>query len=174
MSGNDTIGGGSGANTVSGGDGNDLLSGGAGNDSFVFDTLFGAGIDEIFDFSAADDKLLLNHAIFTNIGLGQLDASAFALGELGTNSTQRVIYDEASGGLFYDSDGNGWNGSIAVRSRYTAACNFGRRARQASVIAAHGCALGAHSERPLWTSARTIGAGSPCDYGLFEWRPSGY
>ncbi len=89
--------------------GNDVLNGRAGNDSFVFDMPHDAGtnVDVIVDFSPVEDTFLLDHAVFTNSGLGQLEESAFALGEIATNSAQRIVYDKVNGELSYDPDGVG-------------------------------------------------------------------
>ena len=57
--------------------------------------------------SPVDDTFLLNDVVFTNSELGQVEESAFALGEIATNSAQRIVYDNVNGELFYDSDGVG-------------------------------------------------------------------
>ena len=107
--GNDVLNSSSGADTLHGGDGNDTLFGGAGNDSFVFDMPLDAdtNVDVIVDFNPVEDTFLLNDVVFTNSGLGQLEELAFALGEIATNSAQRIVYDNLNGELFYDSDGVG-------------------------------------------------------------------
>ncbi|WP_281024346.1 hypothetical protein [Microvirga calopogonii] len=105
----DTINGADGNDTLFGGEGRDVLTGGAGADTFVFDTVvMKTTADSILDFSLADgDRIYLSHKIFTGLGLGQLSASAFALGTQAQDQDDRIIYDQATGRLFYDLDGTG-------------------------------------------------------------------
>ena len=60
--------GGIGDDTLYGKEGNDMLTGGIGTDNFVFDTILNATTnrDNISDFSAVDDTISLENAIFTN------------------------------------------------------------------------------------------------------------
>ncbi|MEZ5796715.1 MAG: M10 family metallopeptidase C-terminal domain-containing protein [Paracoccaceae bacterium] len=67
--GNDTLDGGTGDDTLAGGSGDDLLIGGAGADCFVFD----GGRDTIADFSAAQDHILLDPALWGNDGRSLAD-----------------------------------------------------------------------------------------------------
>ena len=82
--GNDTLNGGDGNDSLAGNTGNDLLTGGLGLDAFLFDTALNAAtnVDQIFDFSSVDDKVLLSAAIFTAAGpVGTtLAAAAFVIG----------------------------------------------------------------------------------------------
>ena len=105
--GSDTLEGGAGNDYISGGLGSDILSGGAGSDSFRFDTTL-SGIDQILDFSPADDAFSLNRAIFSGIAVnGSLNASAFRLGTAAADADDRIIYDQANGRIYYDADGAG-------------------------------------------------------------------
>jgi Ca2+-binding RTX toxin-like protein len=112
-SGNDIIGN-AGNNVIGGGDGDDYLTGLAGRDSFLFDTAPDAAsnIDVITDFSVEDDTVLLDDAVFADIGLGTLAGSQFAIGAA-SDANHRIIYDDATGDLFYDRDGTG--GIAAIR-----------------------------------------------------------
>ncbi|MEE1656350.1 calcium-binding protein [Microvirga sp. CF3062] len=131
QNGNDELVGGAGADflsgglyydTLSGGAGADTLSGGSAADVFQFDAVLGAGnVDTLADFSAAEgDKIALETHIFgfqdvafveTTYGSYYvnhlLKASAFGLGGWATTSAQRIVYNQATGGLFYDADGTG-------------------------------------------------------------------
>jgi Ca2+-binding RTX toxin-like protein len=111
--GNDTLTGGGGNDTLAGGLGNDQLTGGGGNDSFRFDTALGAtNIDQVFDFNSVADKILLENAVFTAVGApGTLAASAFFIGAAASDADDRIIYNNATGALIYDSNGTGAGGA---------------------------------------------------------------
>jgi Ca2+-binding RTX toxin-like protein len=106
-----TVFGNNGANIIDGKAGADTLYGLGGNDTFAFSTALGAtNIDAIGDFSVADDTIQLAHAIFTGLGANQvLDASAFVVGAAAGNGNQHIIYDSATGNLYFDDDGSGAN-----------------------------------------------------------------
>ncbi|QGP78033.1 beta strand repeat-containing protein [Sphingobium sp. CAP-1] len=104
-----------GNNTLWGGAGNDLLTGGAGIDNFVFDTALGAGnVDRITDFSVADDSISLFRSAFGALGglNGSLAAAAFQTGSVALEADDRILYDGASGNIFYDADGSGAGAAI--------------------------------------------------------------
>jgi Ca2+-binding RTX toxin-like protein len=108
--GNDTLSGGSGADTLDGGTGNDSLTGGTGLDTFRFATALNSAsnVDRINAFIAADDRLLLDDAVFAGIGpVGALAASRFHTGASAADALDRVIYDKATGKLYFDVDGSG-------------------------------------------------------------------
>jgi Ca2+-binding RTX toxin-like protein len=105
--GNDTILGGTGNDWIYGGAGADTLSGGAGRDTFVFDAAFAGAVDKITDFSSVDDTIRLDDAVFTGLRGGGLASSAFWAGAAAHDATDRVIYDKASGSLWFDADGTG-------------------------------------------------------------------
>ncbi|MCW5664654.1 MAG: hypothetical protein KIT35_12530 [Piscinibacter sp.] len=109
-SGNDTLQGGGGADLLIGGNGNDVLTGNAGLDLFRFTGVPNASSnsDRITDFVAADDTIQLDDAGFVGIGaLGALTAGAFRAGTAAADASDRVIYDSATGRLYFDADGNG-------------------------------------------------------------------
>ncbi|MBB3019851.1 serralysin [Microvirga lupini] len=108
--GNDTIIGGSGNDRLNGGDGNDVLRGEAGRDSFVFDSALNAAtnVDRIQSFSVRNDKIRLDDAIFTEAGpAGVLAQAAFYRGAEAHDANDRIIYNRATGALYYDPDGDG-------------------------------------------------------------------
>ncbi|HEV2747777.1 MAG TPA: calcium-binding protein, partial [Allosphingosinicella sp.] len=108
--GNDIVTGLGGNDRLSGGTGNDLLSGGAGLDRFLFDTgLNGAAnVDRLAGFAATDDALLLDRAVFSGIAAdGALAPAAFRVGTAAQDASDRIVYDSATGRIFYDADGAG-------------------------------------------------------------------
>jgi len=102
----DTLGGGGGNDNLDGGTGNDSLSGGSGDDNFVFTTALSSNIDVLSDFNDANDTVLLDDAIFTEIGVGVLAANQFFVGTAAHQLSDRIIYDQANGILLYDADGD--------------------------------------------------------------------
>ncbi len=113
LGGVDTISGGVGSDTLNGGTGQDRLTGGLDSDTFVFSTLNTAGlgstVDTVTDFAASEgDTLAFSKAVFTWLGMiGALDADAFQAGTAAHDASDRIIYDAASGNVFYDRDGTG-------------------------------------------------------------------
>jgi Ca2+-binding RTX toxin-like protein len=117
--GNDRISGLDGNDTLVGGLGKDTLVGGKGDDVFVFDAALNntSNVDSVTDFVSGEDSIQLSKAIFTalagDVG-GLLDASQFALGKAATSAQTVVIYDKASGTIFYDADGTGSRSAFKV------------------------------------------------------------
>ena len=106
--GSDIIEGGDGNDYLYGGLGADVLTGGAGNDRFVFNTVLKDGIDRITDFAHGYDSFRLENCAFTALSTaGPLGSSAFWSGSSAHDSTDRVIYNPATGALSYDCDGTG-------------------------------------------------------------------
>jgi Ca2+-binding RTX toxin-like protein len=117
MSGDDTLRGGGGNDSLVGGNGADTLTGGSGNDQFVFNTAPGAGqADTITDFVSGSDGLRFDDAVFAGLTPGALPPSAFHLGTSAQDADDRLIYDQATGSLWYDSDGNGAGAAVLVAS----------------------------------------------------------
>jgi Ca2+-binding RTX toxin-like protein len=97
-----------GANILDGKGGNDVLNGAAGADTLAFTTALGAGnVDTIQGFLSGTDKIALDDAVFTAIVPGALAAGAFVTGTSAQDGDDRIIYDSATGALYYDSDGTG-------------------------------------------------------------------
>lgn len=100
------------ANTIAGNSAANTLTGGGGADAFVFNTALGAGnIDTISDFVVVDDTIHLSNAIF-GLGAGALSASAFVIGAAAADASDRIIYDSATGALYFDADGDGAGAAI--------------------------------------------------------------
>ena len=133
--GNDTL---SGGRAMDGGDGDDriigaygqTLTGGAGADTFVLPnytrtpgTNAQTSPATLTDFNPAQDRIELvlavpSSSVFPgfdpNAGLtpGALDPSRFAIGTAATTPDQRIIYDPATGNLYFDA--NGSNGDVGA------------------------------------------------------------
>jgi hypothetical protein len=101
------------ANVLDGGTGKDRLQGNGGADAFVFDSKLGAAnVDQIVDFSAKADSFRLNHTIFNALSKGALPAAAFKdISKGPVDISDRILYDHATGKLFYDPDGSGLGSS---------------------------------------------------------------
>lgn len=116
--GNDTLDGGAGADTLRGGAGADRLIGGAGADRFVFDVReTTANHDTIVDFRHGTDKIVISRAAFTAFAAdhpGALPAAELALGTRALTAAQHLVYDKASGGLWYDPDGKGAGAAVEL------------------------------------------------------------
>jgi Ca2+-binding RTX toxin-like protein/subtilisin family serine protease len=108
--GNDLVSAGNGNDWLFGGTGNDRLVGGAGKDVFVFDTARhkSLNIDRIADFSHANDTIQLDNEFFRALGrAGVLKADFFHAGRAAHDANDHIIYNKATGILFYDADGAG-------------------------------------------------------------------
>jgi Ca2+-binding RTX toxin-like protein len=107
-SGNDRIEGKGGNDTIWGKSGNDILVGSSGRDCFTFDTKLGASnIDVILNFNVKDDTIRLNDTVFTKLKSGKLSPEGFVVGPKALDEQDRIIYNNKTGGLFYDPDGSG-------------------------------------------------------------------
>jgi Ca2+-binding RTX toxin-like protein len=114
------------ANTLTGGDGNDRLIGGLGNDTltggegsdtFVFNTALNSrtNLDTITDFVSGTDKIEIAKSIMTRLGnVGELTEAQFKIGAAASESPHRIIYNETTGGLFYDADGSGTGAAVQI------------------------------------------------------------
>ncbi|MBJ6124659.1 polysaccharide lyase family 7 protein [Microvirga sp. BT325] len=107
-SGNDRIEGKGGNDIIWGKSGNDILVGSSGKDSFTFDTKPRSNnIDVILKFSVKDDTIRLNDTVFTKLQSGRLSPESFVIGAKALDAQDRIIYNNKTGGLFYDPDGSG-------------------------------------------------------------------
>ena len=103
-----TLSGNAGANILDGGAGRDFLSGLGGADTFQFTSLGGPiTFDTIIDFTSGSDKIALDDAVFTALTPGAVSPNAFVIGTSAQYADDRIIYDTATGNLYYDADGNG-------------------------------------------------------------------
>lgn len=105
---NDLLVGGAGNDRLNGAYGHDVLFGGSGNDTFVFDrnASTSGNSDQIVDFSSGQDNFELSSSKFTSLG-SSFNAANLFFGEKAHDSNDFVIYNQATGDLFYDRDGSG-------------------------------------------------------------------
>lgn len=114
--GNDRVNGGGGADLMYGGEGRDTLTGGGGHDTlqgdagadrFVFSATGAANADTILNFDLGQDGFLLENRVLRALGTaGDLREEQFALGTAATERDDRIIYDQATGNIYYDRDGS--------------------------------------------------------------------
>lgn len=95
--------------------GHDTLTGGAGYDAFEFAERDAASSDTITDFTRGQDVILLNELVY-GLGDGALPATAFkTIGTGGTvDSSDRILYNAATGQLYFDPDGSGGAASVLL------------------------------------------------------------
>lgn len=84
----------------------ETMIGGSGADSFIlYDK---PGYDTIADFEDGQDLMLLSRDTFNvGTGRGELAGRFFRAGTAAADASDRIIYDSATGSLYYDSDGTG-------------------------------------------------------------------
>lgn len=116
--GKDTLVGGAGDDLLVGGAGADTLTGGTGIDRFRFDILETAtNKDTVKDFVHGTDKIEIDHnafAAFAGSPLGALDAADLGFGTAATSASQNLVYNAATGALFYDADGQGGVAQVQI------------------------------------------------------------
>lgn len=108
----------SGDNVIAGGLGADVLYGNGGADTFLFDTLeTNAQADTIKDMVAGTDKIAFDAAIFTALGSyagGALPSGTLHYGATAASANDHLLYDTATGSLYYDADGAGGAAAIKI------------------------------------------------------------
>lgn len=142
----DTLDGGSGNDWVFGGRGQDMISGGLGRDTlsgnvdadwvndnitvfqdpsedrFLFDVAAGAAnADRIGDFDSRD-FIMLDRSVFTSLtGTSgrAIAARHFVQGTAAQDSNDFIIYDNTTGALWYDADGNGSEAKALIAHLYS-------------------------------------------------------
>jgi Ca2+-binding RTX toxin-like protein len=105
--GNDKIDGGDGDDRMHGGDGIDTLTGGSGVDWFVFKEFGNDTYDHIKDFKHGADSIRFELSVFAALDEDGVTKSEFVLGTKAGDANDHLIYDRASGNLYYDDDGSG-------------------------------------------------------------------
>ena len=110
LGGNDSLNGGSGNDWLEGNPGNDTLTGSGGQDTFVFANSGAADADFLADFASNWDRIELDLNAFPEIGATGRFATndvRFFAGTAAHDADDRIVYNSATGQIFYDADGNG-------------------------------------------------------------------
>ena len=95
--------------------GSDKLIGGAGNDQFYFNTALNATTnrDTVIDYNVVQDSLRLENAIFSKLAVAaHLSSAYFRAASHALDRNDYIVYDRATGSLFYDPNGNGAGGQV--------------------------------------------------------------
>lgn len=116
--GNNTLIGNNGDNVINGKGGVDTLIGGGGHDTFVFDWSANLPVwGLIKDFTVGEDKIALSRTAyfgFSQEAAGALPAADFMYGTKATHAGATMLYDQATGNLFYDADGLGGKQAVKI------------------------------------------------------------
>jgi uncharacterized delta-60 repeat protein len=111
--GNDSLLGGDGVDTLDGGLGNDILTGGIGKD--IFSLMSVADVDTFTDFKAIDDTVQLSKSAFTAFtATGVINSAFFKVGTVSADSNDYLVYNQSTGALLYDADGNGAGAVVQI------------------------------------------------------------
>jgi Ca2+-binding RTX toxin-like protein len=120
--GNDRLLGGAGNDRLAGHAGNDTLTGGSGNDRFIFDRPTD-GVDRITDFVVGEDKIIfaaylfgLDFPISPSTPNRTIAEDQFHIGAGAGDASDRIIYNNITGGLFFDGDGTGAIAQVQLAS----------------------------------------------------------
>ena len=113
--GNDVLRGGAGNDSLYADTGMDTMIGGTGNDYFEFGSPLGpTNIETITDFNPVADFIHMNSFTF-GLPDGPLAATAFknvGPGGAAVDSSDRILYDQSTGRLYFDADGSGSVGRV--------------------------------------------------------------
>ena len=76
-------------------------------------------VDRIYGYRAKDDIIQLENGVFTKLGKGstkgvKLKADMFVTGKKAQDAEDRIVYDKASGALYYDQDGTGSRAQVKI------------------------------------------------------------
>jgi Ca2+-binding RTX toxin-like protein len=115
LGGDDTLQGGAAVDRLSGGAGHDTLIGGGGADTFRFNTAAAAdNVDQVIGFDVSADSFEFTHHAYRQLAVGTLAQSEFKIGAAATTANQHIIYNAATGDLFYDADGSGHGAAVEI------------------------------------------------------------
>ena len=102
-----------GADVLTGGAGVDTYYGGKGDDQFVLNSLDRAEADVIRDFGRDSDRIALDGDVY-DLAEGVLGAGSFVIGTAARDANDRLVFDDATGRLFFDADGSGNGDQVLI------------------------------------------------------------
>ena len=79
---------------------------------FNFNAVGPANTDRIVDFLLGTDRIALSRGVFAGVH-ARLDAQEFRLAAIALDGDDRILYDQATGRLYYDADGT-LNGALSA------------------------------------------------------------
>lgn len=82
-----------------------MFAGGAGADRFTLAITNASDFKTIADFTADDEMALLG--VVYGLALGALALGAFRNGAAAADANDRIVYNQGTGQVFFDADGNG-------------------------------------------------------------------
>lgn len=109
----DVLNGRGGDDVLAGGGGSDRLRGGSGADHFLLSIHDASDADTILDFGRGNDRIALDGDLF-GLPEGAFAARRFVLGETAQDANDRLIYDGATGSLFFDAGGTGAQAQVLI------------------------------------------------------------
>lgn len=111
----DMLMGGSQNDVLVGGNGADTLTGSAGSDRFAYETTLDRN-DTIVDFQAGSDTISFSASGFGGGLVANTTATLdqFVIGTAAADSSDRFIFNQTNGNLFYDIDGTGANAQVLM------------------------------------------------------------
>jgi Ca2+-binding RTX toxin-like protein len=117
--GDNTLNGGGGNDRLIGGGGHDVLTGGGGADTFVFGPAAASNTETITDFHHGVDRLQFAASDY-GLPAGPLAHAMLVLGVAATDAHAEFVYNAANATLYWDPDGVGGAGPVAVATFSTA------------------------------------------------------
>jgi Ca2+-binding RTX toxin-like protein len=105
------------SDTITGSKVSNILTGGFGNDTFVFNSLLNGttNVDTITDFTSGSDKIALSKSIFKAFSKDKtVAAEKLVNGDRAIDANDYLVYDKATGKLYYDADGNEKGGQVQI------------------------------------------------------------
>lgn len=71
-------------------------------------------VDRVKDFDVGADRIRIDATLLTGIEAGPLGAAAFVVGSKAADADDRVIYDDRTGILKYDANGDLAGGVVKI------------------------------------------------------------
>ena len=75
-------------------------------------------------FRGGIDRIALDNAVFAGLSEGALAAGAFVVGSAARDLDDRIIYNAATGEIFFDADGNGAGAALLFATVTVGPCSM--------------------------------------------------